>query len=120
MFSCRVGVSAFTLDIKTPAASGCTRLNAIVAECTGFGFPPSSGYGFLPVTSPGVLISTSAPNGVTLTAATLQGGYMDNTFAAQIVPLTNEASYILIARDGTYHKMVQVSNICYNGHPADL
>ena len=106
------------MKVQRLDASGCSQkslgINSIT--CRGFGLPPDSGYGFLPSKPQGVLISTTAPYGVTLTASIMEGGYMDNIFAATVVPIINDPSlFVLIAKDGLYYKMVQVRNTPSSG-----
>ena len=106
-------MSKFELAIQSLDASGCSQqslgINSIT--CSGFGLPPSSGYGFLTSKPQGVLISTTAPYGVTITASIMEGGYMDNIFSGTVVPIINDPSlFFMIAKDGLYYKMVQVRN----------
>ena len=64
--------------------------------------------GFLPLTAPGILISSLAPNGVTLTSATLQGGDVVGNISATVVPSTSSGSAWLAGRGDAKYDLLQV------------
>ena len=64
--------------------------------------------GFLPQTAPGILISSLAPNGVTLTSATLQGGDIGGNISATVVPSNSSGNAWLAGRGDAKYDLVQV------------
>ena len=81
--------------------------------------------------SPGTLVTTYAPNGMTWVAATLQGGWIVGSLAASIAVIPRSEKdilyaqkyyvgytlepyeFIFAAQDGVYFKMVYVSYISF-------
>ena len=59
---------------------------------------------------PGMVVSTQAPNGMILKAATLQGQWVFGSSSA-FIAVQAASSYILAIQDGSFFKMVLVSNI---------
>ena len=106
---CRYGISSITYAVNAPAPPPptCKPIPTILFVNTA-GMMMCTG-GFLPSSSPGLLLSMSASNGINFTSATLQGGYVDGSLDAYIVPTA--AGYIFATQDGWYLKMVQVRSI---------
>ena len=81
-----------------------------VATCTQTGTRGKC-TGFLPSSAPGVVVSASATTGLTITAATMQGGYITDNLILSAFIVPTATGYIFAIQD-FYVKMVEVSGAC--------